>query len=203
MDLGLPLADLMGAAPARIVARLALLGDGASGRQVAELAGVTKDTAARVLERLVGVGLVSRRSVGRAAIFSLNREHVLWPQIERILDTPQEIERALAAVAREVVADRGTVAVYGSLARGRAGSQSDVDVAIVWDDDTDAEHRDEAVDAIRSRMSALTGNRVEIVDVTQDELTGMAGDALIDSWREEARTVTGLDLTTRIARLPR
>ena len=200
MDLSRPLENLLGESLARVLRRLAVVSGGLSGRRVAELAKVPVATASRVLSDLVEVGLVDGTDVGRSRLYRLNRDHVLWAPLEQMLAVPARIEQTAAESVREVVGHRATVALYGSFARGEAGRHSDVDIVIVWDDSvTDAE-RVVALDAINGQVAAATGNRVEVVELTDVDLRRMvkADDPLVDSWRRDARTVTGLDLKRRL-----
>jgi len=55
---------------------------------------------------------------------------------------------------------------------------------------------------LSERVAEATGNRVELVDLTRDDLRRLpaAGDPLIDSWKVDAKTIVGPDLK-RVIRL--
>ncbi|NTU70961.1 MAG: hypothetical protein HGB10_03955 [Coriobacteriia bacterium] len=63
-----------------------------TGRHIARLAGVSQAGAARALEHLADLGVVTRRSVGRAVLHELAREN---PLVQRIVTPVFEAERNL------------------------------------------------------------------------------------------------------------
>lgn len=198
MDLTLPLADLVGPNLARLLRRLSLLSEGVTTRQLARLSGVPHSSAVRALADLEEIGLVTRRDIGTAAVHTLNREHVLWPGIDLLLKAPSGIEQVVAQSVEETGA---TAAVYGSAARGDGGRGSDIDIVVVWDPPVTADRREETLQSMRDRVRASTGNTVDVIDLDLEDLQRMtaAHDPLLESWSDEARTVIGIDLKTRIA----
>lgn len=200
MDLSHPLDDLLGANTARVLQRLSILNTELTGRRVADLSGVPVASAARVLAELERIGLVSSRSVGSARLYKLNRDHILWSPIQQIIDSPARIEKIAAEVASIRVHGRASVATFGSFARNQAGTSSDVDLLVVWDAAVTPEERSNVLDALNEEISLATGNRVEVVELEDDDLRRMArrGDPLIESWRRDARTVAGPDIQTRL-----
>jgi predicted nucleotidyltransferase len=194
MDLVHPATQLLGPNRAKVLHRLSLLADGASGRAIHSLAGVKSlATTQRTLEQLVDIGLVDARPVGAANVYTLNREHVLWPPIEQLLAAPaiaeQRIGELLAATAGDDVA---AALLYGSFARRDAGPESDIDIFIVWRHDIDEAIASSLLDDIRERIQRMTGNSAQIIAVTAAELGGLVerNDPLIDSLRRDARPLT-------------
>ncbi|WP_056732233.1 nucleotidyltransferase domain-containing protein [Agromyces sp. Soil535] len=202
MDLSHPAADLLGESQARILHRLAVVSDGLTGRRIGELAGVPVSTTQRILADLERIGLVTARTAGAARVYTLNRRHVLWDPVERMFAAPARIEQIISESASEIVGDRASVALYGSAARGEADRESDADIVIVWKDDIDSTDREAVLATMSERVAEATGNRVEIVDLTRDDLRRLtnAKDPLVESWKVDAKTVVGLDLK-RLIRL--
>lgn len=202
MDLSHPAADLLGQSPARILLRLSLVNDGLTGRRISELSGVPASTTQRVLNELESIGLVDARDVGRSRLYSLNRRHVLWDPVERMFSAPARVEQIIGETVRTIVGDRASVSLYGSAARGEAGRDSDADIVIIWSDDADATDREAVLAALGERVAESTGNRVELVDLTRDDVRRLAaaGDPLVDSWKIDAKTIVGPDLK-RVIRL--
>jgi predicted nucleotidyltransferase len=199
MDLSHPLTSLLGDNVSRVLSRLATVSDGLSGRQIAGVAGVPSASASRALADLVGVGLVHTRDVGRSRLYRLNREHVLWKPLEAMMASSAIIEHRIA----ETVGDGATVATFGSFARNEAGALSDIDLLIVWDNEIVAEERIAALQQLHERIPTLTGNRLDIVDITEEDLARMIqlNDPLVESWAQDARSVSVSDLNALIERL--
>lgn len=195
-----PLENVLGVNAARILRRLALVSDDLTGRRIAELAEVPNASASLVLADLVGMGLVFVKSAGRARLYRLNRDHVLWQPIEDMLASTDRIEAALTSIVRTHVDETATVAVFGSFARGEAGRASDIDVVIVWDNSSGTDQRYATMDALHERITLMTGNRLDIVDLSEADLYRLIvdEDPLVQSWRDESRTLIGKDLRMRL-----
>lgn len=193
-------ADVFGETDAAILRVLATQGRSVSGREVARLSGHNQSSTRRALARWETVGLVHGDAHAHATLFSLNRQHVLWEPIERILASPARVEQAIAEMVHERTHARGTVALYGSVARGDSGPDSDIDLVLVAADDMDAEEVDRLRDDLTEAVESLTGNTVQIVEISRAQLQRMARDQdpLVESWRTESRTLSGEDLTRMI-----
>lgn len=200
MDLSHPAEQLLGVNSGRILRRLAIVAEDLSGRRIAQLAGVPVASASRVLAELESIGLVTTRDVGSARLYRLNRGHVLWDPIEAIMASPARIEQLAAELLIAHVGGRASLATFGSFARGDAGPDSDLDLLIVWDESVTEEERATTLDAVTSGVASATGNRVEIVEIDDGDLRRMAArrDPLVDSWRREARTLTGIEIKKRL-----
>jgi predicted nucleotidyltransferase len=198
VDLSHPEYVILGENRARILQRLAVLAEPASGRRIHELSGARAlRTTQRILDELVALGLVDMQKVGPANAYTLNRGHVLWDPIEKVLATRAVVASAVEEAVREVTA--GVVvsaAIYGSMARGEAGPESDVDVLVVWEDATAVDQRDAALESLDERVRRLTGNRVQVLAVTGAELARLVehDDPLVVSIRRDGQTVTGVEI---------
>ena len=200
MNLSRPLENLLGVNAARILRRLALVNDDLTGRRIAELAEVPNASASLVFADLVGIGLVFAKDAGRSRLYRLNRKHVLWQPIEDLLASTTRIEAALASIVLARVGEKATLALYGSFVRGEAGTASDIDVLIVWDESIDTDARYEMMVAMHEEITLMTGNQLDIVDLSEVDLQRMidAADPLVQSWREDSRTLVGKDLRSRL-----
>jgi predicted nucleotidyltransferase len=202
MQLSRPAEQLFGENAGRVLHRLSIMSDELTGRRIAELADVPVSSAARVLAELEDIGLVSSRAVGASRLYHLNRRHVLWDPIESILASPARVEQVAIDAVRRVVGDRATLTSFGSFARGDAGPTSDIDLLIIWDDDVTVDEMDAALEVVNSEVALATGNRVDVIALRSDgfERLVKSQDPLIESWRREGHTLTGLELKTRIAK---
>jgi hypothetical protein len=207
MDFVRPIESVVPGAQGRVLAVLAATTAELNLRTIAQLGGVSQAQASRVLPRLVELGIVERREVPPASLFRLVPEHVASRAVLTLAGTfgtaLDEMRRLLGALPTPPV----SVIVFGSFARGLASAESDIDVAVVrparLDEDDDAWV--ESLEAWRHDVRRLTGNRVEILEVSVEEAaTKIAGRSTV--WADicrDGRVVHGLGLdelrTTRIA----
>jgi predicted nucleotidyltransferase len=139
-----------------------------TGRQVHAL--ISDDyslwTVQEVLKSLTQLGVVNTQTIGRAGVHTINEDHVSVAPLRVLLDPIS----ALTETVREAVGnDVKTVILFGSIARGEASINSDIDLAVIapagWDGRTDLE------DAVRTRL----GNDCDVLVFTAEDLTRMSG----------------------------
>ena len=123
-------------------------------------------TVQEALKMLRRLGLVNSQSIGRAGVHTINEDHVAVEPLRALLDPIA----ALAEVVQETVGDDvKTVILFGSIARGEASVNSDVDLAVIapagWDGRTDLE------DAVRTRL----GNHCDVLVFTPEDFNGLSG----------------------------
>lgn len=199
MDLSHPAYDLFGRSTAQVLQSLSRVSDGLTGRRLSQLSEVSLSSTQRILAHLEHVGLVDVRPVGRALLYSANRSHVLWAVVESAFTAPLHIAGLASEIAQNHAGMEVIVAFYGSFARGDAGPESDLDVLVVWLSEHSEDKQAALLDELDVRLSRATGNRVEILDLPLCDLHAMvaARDPLVESWRREAKTVSGgIDLLT-------
>lgn len=200
MDLTLPLADLAGSTVAKLLQHLSRVAAPMTGRRLSAMAGVAAASGAIALSELAEIGLVRRREAGRAYLYELNRDHVLWGPVEVMLNAPRLVERRIGEMVRSAAGDSTTALLFGSFARRDGSRTSDIDIAIVWGESVSAQVREELPFEIRASVADMTGNQVQILAL-DDELLGLMlgdGDPLLDSFHADAVTVAGPDLATRL-----
>ena len=66
-----------------------------SGRELARRAGRSSTGVQHALDRLVEHGLVARLEAGRTFLYTLNRDHLLAPAVEKMVDARLELIRRL------------------------------------------------------------------------------------------------------------
>lgn len=112
--------------------------------------------ALRVLEQ---IGVITTETVGRAGLHRINEAHDAVAPL-RSLASPIEM---LTRVAREAAPDVEAVIVFGSVARGEAQANSDIDLVVVapetWDE------RAELQRTVRERL----GNDCDVLHLTREE----------------------------------
>ena len=167
-------------------------------RTIAQLAGVSQAQASRVLPGLVELGLVERREVPPASLFRLVPQHVASRALLALARSADTVLDEMGRLARALPNPPVSVIVFGSFARREADADSDIDVIVVRpseiDEDDDAWA--ESIEAWRCDIGRLTGNQVELLEVSADEAaTKAAGSSPV--WadiRREGRVVHGLGI---------
>ena len=192
MQLASPLTSLVGASQAAALRVLARTNSGMTGRQVARVADLGNTGIKRALDKLEHAGLVTVDRGVHSSSYHVNQDHVLWPALRLALDAPQLLDQRIRDFVEQSGIDVVTVAVFGSVARGDATEESDVDLAVVYPGDPD-EHL--SVE-LGGHVERWTGNDCQVFDVSRAELSRMVAEAdpLIESWRRDARTIVGTDL---------
>src|SRR5580704_12248764 len=100
-------------------------------RTVAKLAGVSVNRAVTVLNGLVELGVVRRRDAGRSALVALDRENEVGRLVASLAAVRSEAIKSLRRTARSIRPRPASLVLFGSLARGTADADSDVDVLAV------------------------------------------------------------------------
>lgn len=192
MQLASPLATLVGGQQAAALRVLARTDAGMTGRQVARVAQTGNTATKRALDKLEHAGLVTVNRGLHSSSYRVNEDHVLWPALRLALDASRVLDERIAHFVDGSGVPVTSVAVFGSVARGEATDDSDVDLVVVYPDEL-------VVDlsvALGSAVERWTGNETQVFDVSREDLRKMVadGDPLVESWRKEARTIVGEDL---------
>jgi predicted nucleotidyltransferase len=155
-----PLTVIFGA-PSHVALLRALgrSGTGMTGREVARTAGVAQQSAAEGLARLERAGVVKSIPVGRAYLYTLNRElKIVREGILPLLEKEGEIRSGVFEALRKTF--QGEVlsgVVYGSVARGEERPESDLDVCIVVDRESQKEPTDARAGALFGTLKSELG----------------------------------------------
>jgi predicted nucleotidyltransferase len=201
MDLRHPL-DVVGRSPqGRTLAVLARTDHPLTGRAVGRLVeGFSQSTVERALRTLVAAGIVDRSDQPPAALYSLNRGHLAAPAVESLARARARLIDRIAWQCVELDRAPVAVALFGSVARGEATADSDIDLLIVRPADVPADDDAwaEQIAALTSSISRSTGNPVSLLEYTPEELRSADHERvpILDAIRREARQVFGEPLTT-------
>ncbi|WP_172592204.1 nucleotidyltransferase domain-containing protein [Subtercola boreus] len=191
----------------RIFTTLARTTDGLTGSRVAHLIEHASNPGIQTaLKRMVLEGTVLSRRVGSASVYELNREHLLWPAIETLVEATNEVVHSLEArIVTEVQAVLGTrearivtLAFFGSVARGTSTANSDIDLVAYFPLTVDDEAAERVVSALTSKVPRWTGNECNIYALSGADAVALksADDPLLLSWHQDSRTFNGPDLRT-------
>ena len=119
----------------------------------------------QALAALVGLGVVESQTVGRAMIHSINEDHYAIGPLRVLLDP----YAALRDTVRDAVGSSASaVVVFGSVARGEAIADSDIDLVVLAPPDWDG--RSELQEAVRARI----GNDCDVLVFTPEEFARLA-----------------------------
>lgn len=137
MRFGNYLDELLAKRPYVKLLRALVLGSPAkewSGRELARAAGVDHTFANEILPLFVGHGMASMRRLGNANIYRVNADHFIVKQLRTFFEAEQRaIERLEAELARACASTEKirSATMYGSVARGRGGAGSDIDLLLI------------------------------------------------------------------------
>jgi predicted nucleotidyltransferase len=152
-----------------VLAVLLRTGEPMTGRQIHGL--VSDDhslwSVQEALKALTRLGLVESRTIGRAGVHTVNDGHAFVAPLRTLVD-PIAVLRA--AIGEVIDAKVRAVILFGSIARGDPGVDSDIDLAVIatpaWD------KRVELQDTVRTRL----GNDCDVLLFTWAEFRQRAAE---------------------------
>lgn len=141
-------------------------------RTLARLSGVSLAQASRVLPGLVALGMVERRDVPPAALFRMVTHHIAVRALVGLSRAREGVLGEMGRLAGELALPPASVIVFGSLARGEAGVDSDIDVVVVRPVAVGEGSEDwrRGVEEWRYAVRCLSGNAVEVIEVGEPEI---------------------------------
>lgn len=117
------------------------------------------------LKALIQLGLVESQTIGRAGVHTINEDHAAVAPLRVLVDPVAALK---VAIEEAIDGEVETVLLFGSIARGEAAPDSDIDLAVVaspgWDGRTVLE------DAVRKRL----GNDCGVLVFTRGEFETLA-----------------------------
>jgi predicted nucleotidyltransferase len=124
-------------------------------------------------DRLVQQGVVSRRPAGNANLYRLNRDHVAAAWIEGLANLPAQVLDRLRDAINRWEQRPILVVLFGSVARGEATPQSDLDLLVVRPADREPDERawQEQLSKLQAHATAWTGNDARVLEFGEQELT--------------------------------
>lgn len=172
-------------------------------RELARLTDIPAQSVKRAVDVLEANELIEAENEGNRRLVGINRSHVSKPD-DPVLHIPQSefhlpVRAALDRLRDELEDIRG-VLVFGSVARGEADRQSDIDLWVLSGEDRGAQHRanelakelgNEQFDGDRYEFQILVesprsarnhGDRLE--DIFTDSITLVGGESLRELERE-------------------
>ena len=178
MDLGSPVLDVAPTVRGALLQTLARLERPVTRRQLASLAGVSPGNASSVIEELIRAGLISETVAGRSSMVVLNRNHLAAGPVLALASLRGELIRRLRERLSEWPDLEGAW-LFGSVARGDADGDSDIDLLLVAHD-LQAPDLHANLAQLQADVRLWTGNDLQLVEHTPE------------SWRKLVRSKNSL-----------
>ena len=171
MDFSQPVEAMIPDAQGRILATLARTTRELNLRTLADLSGVSLAHAARIVPRLVELGVVERRDVPPAVLVKLVREHLAARAVLALADLRHAFLDELRESAGRLDPVPVNVTLFGSFARGDDDAQSDIDVIVVRPSSlSDDLSWSESLGGWETYVRRISGNAVNRIEVVEHEL---------------------------------
>ncbi len=191
MDLGSPVLDVAPGVRGALLQALARLEQPVTRRKLAAAAGVAPGNASAVIEELVQSGLVSETIAGRSSMVMLNGNHLAAGPVLTLAGLRGELIRRLRERLSEWTDLRGAW-LFGSVARGDADRDSDVDLLMVADDLQSTELHDRLAQ-LHADVRSWTGNDLQLVEHSRTSWRKLvrAKNPLVDQIRSDGIALAG------------
>ena len=160
MDFGEPFGGLIPGARGAALAVLLRTGAPLTGRRVHALVADRHSLGAvqQALRDLDRLGLITTEVIGRAGVHRINEDHAAIASL-RALASPIEM---LTRVVEETVRGVEAVIVFGSVARGDARADSDVDLVVIAPEAWDGRAK------LQEQVHERLGNDCDVLHLTGD-----------------------------------
>jgi predicted nucleotidyltransferase len=100
-------------------------------RQLARRTDITLGAVQRELRQLVKAGLVTRKTVGHQTFYNANKASPVFEEMRSLVAKTVGVHDVLVEALRPLEAKISLAFIYGSMARSRESTESDVDLMIV------------------------------------------------------------------------
>jgi predicted nucleotidyltransferase len=197
MDLAFPMGSVVPGAYGVILSVLARTDQPLSGRQLSELTDgrVSQRRTNDVLSAMSVDGIVDSESRPPAILYSLNRDHVAAAAIEMLTRMREQLQDQIAQTLASWKVRPIAAWLYGSLAAGRAGRGSDIDILVIRPDSVDetATVWEDQIDTLTVAVRRWSGNQCEVLEMTETEFTNAIerDDRLIRDLRDHGVALAG------------
>ena len=197
MDFTRPVEAVVPGAQGRILAILCRTSAELNLRTLADLSGVSLAHAARVVPRLVELGMVDRRDVPPSVLVRIVPEHLAVRPLLALARLRDSLLEELRRSAKRIRPAPANITLFGSVARGHSDAASDLDLVIVRADGVaeDDAMWERTVATYVERIARVSGNPVNRIDVSVDDVPRLAR-SRGELWRAVRRD--GIDIFGRL-----
>lgn len=199
MDLSSPILDIAPDVRGALLQTLARLAQPVTRRRLAAMADVAPGHASSVIGELIQAGLVLETVAGRASMVELNRKHLASAAILALTGLRGDLILRL----RERLStwdDLHEAWLFGSVARGEATGDSDIDLLVIVDDlQTTGLH--ERLALLYADVRCWTGNELQVMEhsVSSWQKLVETENSLVGQIRDDGIRLAGDSATLRIA----
>lgn len=197
MIINKPHAGLLSDSMAAVLRTLAWSSRGRSGRALAsECPGVSVAQVNNMIRRLEQLGIVRSESVPPAKRYFLNREHILTKPLLEIAAGKWEAIKLLEQLFSGFPG-LDSVILFGSVARGDDTAESDVDVLLLFDYDTDDQIDHATLSELCYQYWSRTGNELNYIANIMSEVTPnlIASSGFLQNVLNEGQVIMGRGLS--------
>lgn len=152
------------------IERLLRLGESSKG----SLTGIRK-----VLNRLTTEGVVERQQVGGTMAYTFNSEHLAASPICELARLRATLLERLEETTTAWAVPPVFGALFGSAARGRMGTESDIDLLLVRPVEADEEMWDQQVLSLTAQVRRWTGNDADVLVLDESEVVANPVDPVL------------------------
>jgi predicted nucleotidyltransferase len=171
-----------------------------SGRELARHIGRgSPEGIRRAADRLVGEGIVARRSAGSAHLYRLNRDHLAASCIEGLAMLRERLLERLRELAAGWQEPALMAMLFGSAARGSAVGASDLDLLVIRrkDCDPDSAIWRTQLEELSQAATRWTGNDARVLEYGELELEGLPLQPVLEEASRDGIEIFGSRRTLR------
>lgn len=192
-----PLALFYYAPRARVLDVLLANSQALSGRAIARQSDLSPTTTNLALGDLASHGIVSSRADGRSHLWSLRSENPLVKQLVGLARVQDE--QAGQVVADALGSEPISVTLFGSVARGESGPDSDVDILVIAKDHAQGQNFRRRAYKASSVLRQEVGREVEITVIEKDALQEASIHGFLKQVLSDGRTLHGKKLSELVS----
>ncbi|MFD3405549.1 nucleotidyltransferase domain-containing protein [Kribbella sp. NPDC058693] len=195
MDLARPITTVVPTLDGAVLTVLARTTQPLTGRRVHQLAEAGSESGVRkVLNRLADTGLVTTTIAGQSMLYALNRKHLAADAVLDLVSLRGKLIRSLAEVVEQWEELPVHASLFGSVARGEADLNSDIDLLVVHAEGESSTMADQ-IALLGEQVHEWTGNFLQTYAISTGELANhlRAGEPMVNEWLRDCITVYGPD----------
>ncbi len=170
MDLSRPIEALIPGARGRLLGALIGSGRELSTADAARVSGVSAPQASRVLAQLVELGIVERRDIPPAVIYRPVAGNAVIAMLTELCVLRSRVVEFAKQSAAQIAPAPVRLSVFGSVARGTSGAESDIDIVAVRPSGADEDDNwVESLGRWSAGLEAFSGSRINVLEIGVDE----------------------------------